>query len=109
MVSYHAQMRLQLNLKPLEGALQLLHLCASCHQGLCLCDHFLLHGCKLHRAEEQHFALTQQSVQAGHHQVKSVQLAPPTLQVITSHLVLVPRLQVLAVLGDDGLVVLPDF
>ena len=47
MLTYHAQIGLEFDLKPLEGALQVPDLCARRRQVLCVRNHFLLHHCKL--------------------------------------------------------------
>lgn len=49
----HAEMGLQFNLEPLEGALQLFDLCAGRCQSLCLRDHILFYCCDLNRPEKK--------------------------------------------------------
>lgn len=95
----HAQVRLQFDLEPLEGALQLLDLCAGRRQSLRLRPHVLFHRCDLNVPEEG--KLRRKRTDVGGWQGAAA--APPS-----PHLGLVPGLQLLAVLCDDAFVVLPD-
>lgn len=49
----HAQVGLQFNLEPLEGALQVLHLCAACNQNFRVRLDVLLHGGHLGTKDKQ--------------------------------------------------------
>lgn len=101
LLTNHAQMGLQFDLEPLEGALQLLDLRAGRHQSFRVRDHLLFYCCDLKMPPPKKKIPT---VIKGF--INKVSLSQTSK---SSHLVLVPCFQLPAVLSNDAFIVLADF